>query len=64
MIKKIQRLSDLKFLLSLENDIWVDNIKESKSFQLNEFDNVKQTLLTTYQENGLKFYTNYQIKAI
>jgi hypothetical protein len=64
MIKKIQRLSDLKFLLSLENDIWVDNIKESKSFQLNEFDNVKQTLLTTYQENGLKVYTNYQIKAI
>jgi len=60
MYKKIQRLSDLKFLLSLENDIWVDNIKESTTYRLSEFNNVKQTLLTSYQESELKIYTNYQ----
>jgi len=60
MYKKIQRLSDLKFLLSLENDILVDNIKESTTYRLSEFNNVKQTLLTSYQESELKIYTNYQ----
>ena len=64
MLKKIQRLSDLKFLLSLENDVWVDNIKESATFKLNEFNSVKQTLLTSYQENELKVYTNYHAKVI
>lgn len=64
MIKKVQRLSDLKFLLSLENDIWVDNIKESTPFKLNEFKNVLPTLLTTYQEKELRIYTNYQVKDI
>lgn len=60
MYKKIQRLSDLKFLLLLENDIWVDNLKEGTSYTLSEFNNIKQTLLLTYQESDLKIYTNYQ----
>lgn len=60
MYKKIQRLSDLKFLMLLENDIWVDNLKEGTSYTLSEFNNIKQTLLLTYQESDLKIYTNYQ----
>ena len=36
MFKKIQRLSDLKFLLSLEDDIWVESINKSKTFNLDD----------------------------
>jgi hypothetical protein len=64
MLKKIQRKSDNKFLLSLENNIWVDNIKESKSFKLNEIDFVKNTLLLAYSKNDLIIHTNYQIKSV
>lgn len=64
MLKKIQRVSDNKFLLSLENNIWVDNIKESKSFKLNEIDFVKNTLLLAYSKNDLIIHTNYQIKSV
>jgi hypothetical protein len=64
MLKKIQRTSDNKFLLSLENNIWVDNIKESKSFKLNEIDFVKNTLSLAYSKNDLIIHTNYQIKSV
>lgn len=64
MFKKIQRVSDSKFLYSLENNVWVENIKESKTFNLNEFRYVKNILLETYQETDLIIYTNYQVKSV
>ena len=64
MFKKIQRVSDSKFLLSLDNNIWVDNIKESSTYKLFEFESVKNTLLNTYTINDLIIHTNYQIKSV
>lgn len=64
MFKKIQRVSDSKFLLSLENNTWVDNIKESTSFKLNEFGIVKNILLETYKVSDLIIHTNYQVKSV
>ena len=64
MFKKIQRVSDSKFLLSLENNIWVDNIKDCATFKLFEFESVKNTLLNTYTINDLIIHTNYQIKSV
>ena len=54
MFKKIQRNIDQKFLLSLDENIWVDNINESKMFNIDEFKNIMSLLLNTYQENDLK----------
>lgn len=64
MFKKIQRVSDSKFLFSLENNVWVENIKESTTFNLNEFGYVKNILLETYQETDLIIHTNYQVKSV
>jgi hypothetical protein len=61
MFKKIQRNIDQKFLLSLDDNIWVDKINEGKVFDLNEFKIVMSTLLNTFQENDLKIYTSYHI---
>jgi hypothetical protein len=59
MTKKIQRKSDNKFLLSLDSDLWVENIKESKTFKLDEFKDVFNNLLLIYIKDELKVYTNY-----
>ena len=62
MFKKIQRNIDQKFLLSLDENIWVDKINEGKVFEINEFKNVMGLLLNTYQENDLKIYTSYNLR--
>lgn len=62
MFKKIQRNIDQKFLLSLDENIWVDKINEGKVFEINEFKNVMGSLLNTYQENDLKIYTSYNLR--
>ena len=62
MFKKIQRNIDQKFLLSLDENIWVDKINECNVFNINEFKNVMSLLLTTYQENDLKIYTSYNLR--
>lgn len=62
MLKKIQRNIDQKFLLSLDENIWVDKINESKMFNINEFKIVMSSLLNTYQENDLKIYTSYNLR--
>lgn len=54
MIKLIQRKSDNKYLQSLENDIWVDNISEAYVMNIVEFEDIKKELLKTYQTNDLK----------
>jgi hypothetical protein len=62
MFKKIQRNIDQKFLLSLDENIWVDNINESKMFNIDEFKNIMSLLLNTYQENDLKIYTSFNLR--
>lgn len=62
MFKKIQRLSDLKYLSSIDENIWVDNINQSTIYTLNEFKNVMSVLLSTYQENDLKVYTSFNLR--
>jgi hypothetical protein len=62
MFKKIQRNIDQKFLLSLDENIWVDKINECNVFNINEFKNVMSLLLNTYQENDLKIYTSYNLR--
>lgn len=62
MFKKIQRLSDLKYLQSIDENIWVDNINQATVFDLNNFKYVLSTLLTTYQENDLKVYTSFNLR--
>ena len=59
MLKKIQRLSDQKFLLSLENDIWVDDQKEAFEMTFKERDETKTLLLNTYSESQLKEIVNF-----
>ena len=62
MFKKIQRLSDLKFLLSLEDDIWVESINKSKTFNLDEYQPVMDVLLNVYQPNELRTRTIFPTK--
>lgn len=59
MTKKIQRKSDNKFLQSLESDLWVENIKDSKVYQFNEFKDVYNSLLLDYSKDDLLIYTNF-----
>lgn len=49
MIKYIKRKSDNKFLQSLEQDIWVDDIKDAFEMTLIECKNIKVDLLSSYQ---------------
>jgi hypothetical protein len=62
MLKKIQRNSDQKYLLSIDENIWVDKLNESKSFKIDEFKSVMNTLLNSYHENDLKVYTSYFLR--
>jgi hypothetical protein len=59
MTKKIQRKSDNKFLLSLDGDLWVENIKESTTYKLPEFKDTFNNLLLSYPKDELLVYTNF-----
>lgn len=48
MIKIFKRTTDNKYLQSLENDIWVEDIKESIIMNFVEAEEVKKILLQTY----------------
>jgi hypothetical protein len=48
MIQYIKRKSDNKFLQSLENDVWVDNVKDAYEMTIIECKNIKTILLNTY----------------
>ena len=48
MVKYIKRKSDNKFLQSLENDVWVDTLKDAYEMTNKECEDTKITLLNTY----------------
>ena len=48
MVKIIKRTTDNKFLQSLENDTWVDNIKDAFEMTHRECETAKTKLLNTY----------------
>ena len=58
MIKLIKRISDKKYLNSVENDIWVDDIKEAYEMSYKECETVKSELLNTYSIDQLKEVVN------
>ena len=58
MIKIIQRKSDNKYLQSVENDLWVDNISEAYEMNLIECVEVKKSLSTNYTNEDIKEILN------
>jgi hypothetical protein len=58
MVKKIQRKSDKKYLSSLENNTWVDDIKDACEFTQKEVIEAMDELLKTYSREDLLQYTN------
>lgn len=58
MIKLIKRTTDNKFLKSVENDEWVDDIKEAYEMTYRECNSTKAVLLNTYSESQLKEMVN------
>jgi hypothetical protein len=58
MIKIIQRKSDNKYLQSVENDLWVDNISEAYEMSLVECIEVKKSLSTNYTPEDIKEILN------
>lgn len=53
MIKLIQRKTDKKYLQSLENDIWVENIKDAYQMTYRECNTIKEQLLNIYNQEQL-----------
>lgn len=54
MVKYIKRTTDNKFLNSLENDVWVDNVKDALSMSYKDCKENMETLLNSYSEGELK----------
>lgn len=53
MVKIIKRLTDKKYLQSLEDDIWVDDMKQSYTMTYRECESVKEILLETYTQDQI-----------
>jgi hypothetical protein len=58
MIKIIQRKTDNKYLQSVENDLWVDNIYEAYEMNLIECVEVKKSLSSNYAIEDIKEILN------
>jgi len=58
MIKILKRVSDNKYLKSLENDIWVDNMSEAFEMTYTECEGAKTSLSNTYSQGDLKEIVN------
>ena len=58
MVKYIKRKNDNKFLQSLENDIWVDNVKDAYEMTYRECEETKTTLLNTYTSEDITEVVN------
>jgi len=62
MEKSFKRLSDNKFLISLEHNIWSEKKSDAKRFSINEYKLIYNTLLNSYQEKDIVIYTDYNFK--
>jgi len=51
MIKLLKRLTDNKYLKSVEDDLWVDNISEAFEMTYKECEEAKTSLSSTYGED-------------
>lgn len=60
MVKYIKRKIDKKFLQSLDNDLWVDNIKDAVTLSYRECEMVKQELFKTYNSDEIIEMINFQ----
>ncbi len=60
MVRKIQRLTDDKFLVSFENDTWVDGMENGTLFSITESINIKKELLVNYDSSLIRVFTNYR----
>jgi hypothetical protein len=58
MIKIIQRKSDNKYLQSVENDLWTNNISEAYEMSLIECVEIKKSLSTNYTPEDIKEILN------
>lgn len=58
MVKKIQRKSDNKFLSSLENNTWVDDIKDACELTPKEAMDAMDELETSQPNEKFIQYTN------
>lgn len=54
MVKYIKRSTDLKFLKSLEDDLWVSERSDAFQMTPREFDTTKTELLKTYTQDQLR----------
>jgi hypothetical protein len=58
MIKYIKRKTDGKYLQSLENDTWTDDIKDAFEMTYRECENAKESLLNSYSSDDIKEILN------
>jgi hypothetical protein len=59
MIKIIVRKSDKKFLQSVENDVWVDDVKVAYEMTPKECESAKAILFNTYAKEDIKEIVNF-----
>lgn len=64
MYKSFQRTLDNKFLVSLEENVWSENITDAKKYKFNNYKEILLVLLNTYQEKDIITYTDYSFKSI
>ena len=57
MTIKIQRLTDNKFLKSIEFDIWVNSIMNAEEFSKIEAEHIKTILSSKYTEEQIKEFS-------
>jgi hypothetical protein len=58
MIKIIQRTTDNKYLLSIETDTWIDDVKDAFEMTYRECETAKTELIKTYTSEQIKDIVN------
>ena len=58
MTKKIQRTTDKKFVLSVADNTWVDNINQAFEFSPKQAKEAMDVLVNTYPKEQLIEFTN------
>jgi len=65
MIKILKRITDNKYLQSLENDVWVDDINHSSKMTYKECETIKESLLNSYDQEQIVEITDcFKFKPI